>query len=151
MSIRTIVRVLTALALLAALAWPSALVADAAIGRDMVNLQNVTAAEDLEFKRLEFEDSDESEDPESDEFRQAVIEIYGQNPTGTPERYLWFEQAHVIEPEELPGLTLVESTEDHYPVQSVSVLQGAKFVSLAALAAFLLLFVGARLVPAADA
>ena len=50
MSLRTILRVLTVLALLVALAWPSALVADAAIGRDMVNLQNVTAAEDLEFK-----------------------------------------------------------------------------------------------------
>lgn len=136
---RKLLFALLVLAALGSLAWPVAAAVASAKGREMVPIHNVNDSDTVEFKRaFEFESVRETLAPGSSEFRQAVIEIYGQNPRGDVETYVQWDESHVVEPPELPGLVLVEVTDDHYPLQTTWLTLPAKRASQVSLLVFVL-------------
>ncbi len=143
---KEIIPVLLAAALLAVLAYPGALAIDAVYGADVYLLSSVNDDGTIQMNRELYAYT--SEGLSGDEQLAAVIEIYGSSPKPEIERVLLWGDAAVIRPAELPGVAFLPagSAGGEYPAQTQSLLYVTKSVSLAALAAALVLFMLLRLV-----
>ena len=135
--VKAAIHVLLVLAALAVLAYPAGVAVDAAYGHDVYLLSALNADDTVEINRAVYA----PEGLDAAERIEAVVAIYGSNAKLELERVLLFDDTHVIRPAEMPELWLLPagSAGGKYPAQSQSLLYVTRSVTLAGLAAAVVL------------
>lgn len=126
------------------LVWPAALGVDHLFGKDVITVTELNPPDAVEFFRSEFDPSfvggpADTPEQKAEKLREEIASIYGTTPVG-PTRFLFVSDDDIIRPAEDKTIALLHKPGDVWRPQAKSLYFFARWTTLGAVGAVVVLF-----------